>query len=102
MNPSILIAIALFASSAPSIVAGPNLIDYPGPGYRLQRELFAPLIEGKSRSHLEFTPSLYLQKTFIGPGTLRSDKPVEPIIPFPNGLNGNPFSEPIRLFQSPN
>jgi hypothetical protein len=98
MNQSILIAIALLASSAPGIVAGPNVIDHPGPGYRLQKELFSPQ-EGRWRSHLEITPSLFLQKTFLNPGPLRSDKPVESTIPFPNG---NPFAEPIRLFQSPN
>jgi len=97
MNNSIVIAVVVAAGvSAPSINAGPALIDFPGPGYRMQRDLFAPL-DGKPISHLKFTPSLFFQFNFPQVESLRTDKPVE----LPATVPGeNPFSAPIRLFES--
>jgi len=96
MNTSILSGLFLVVLSAQGVVAEPLLIDFPGPGYRLQRELYAPR-DGISLSHLRITPTLFLQKTIFGPGALRTDKPAG-IIEFPP--IDNPFSEPIRLFDN--
>jgi hypothetical protein len=68
-------------------------MDLPGPGYRLQRDLFAP--DGKTTSHLKLTPSLFFYKTFLTPGPIRADKAFDLAEPLPPG---NPFTEPIRLF----
>jgi hypothetical protein len=96
MNTSVLIGLALAGLSVQNLLAAPDLIDFPGPGYRLQRELFFPQ-DGKSISPLRFTPSLFLQKTFFAPGPLRTDKPPGLIETLPAD---NPFTEPIRLFEN--
>jgi hypothetical protein len=96
MKTSIFVALALVGLFARDLVAAPNLIDYPGPGYRLQKELYAPR-EGKSISFLWFTPTLFVQKTSFAPSPLRTDKPTGLIETIPTD---NPFTEPIRLFEN--
>jgi hypothetical protein len=96
MKTSILSGLFLVVLSAQEVVAEPSLIDFPGPGYRLQRELYAPR-DLNSVSHLRITPTLFLQKTIFGPGALRTDKPTGTIEFLPMD---NPFSEPIRLFEN--
>jgi hypothetical protein len=96
MKTCIFVGLVVATLSGQIAVAAPDLIDFPGPGYRLQRELYAPR-EGKSMSHLKFTPSIFLQKTSFSPGTLRTDRPTGLIEFLPTD---NPFSEPIRLFDN--
>jgi hypothetical protein len=95
MNKCIVFAVVLAGGMSDSrIAAAPPLMDLPGPGYRLQRDLFAP-DNGKTITHLQLTPSLFLQKTFLSPGPIRADKAFDSVAPLPAG---NPFTEPIRLF----
>ena len=90
-------ALALvFGLGSLNVAPASDRLDAPGPGYRLQREIYAPR-EGKSISFLQITPSLFLHKTFLPPGSLRADKPIEPAAI----ATDNPFSEPIRLFPIP-
>jgi hypothetical protein len=96
MKTSFHLRLALAGLFAQSLFAAPGVIDSPGPGYRLQQELYAPK-DGKSASFLRFTPSLFLQKTFFAPGLLRTDKPTGLIETLPTD---NPFTEPIRLFEN--
>jgi len=93
MNHSTVVAIALISSvSAPSILAAPPLLDFPGPGYREQVKLVSP-----KRAERE------LQFNWIGPTQVPGARQLDNSklwLPLENADGSQPFSEPIRLFDT--
>lgn len=84
MNYSIIVAVAVLGGMpGAKILAGPALLDFPGPGYREQAGLITPIKERRD-----------------APSTFRIQKPSLETPPAP--LDGrNPFARPIRLFGAP-
>jgi hypothetical protein len=89
MNHSIFLAVSVVCGvSAGSAVAGPALLDYPGPGYRKQLEHVLQEKRQKEPSmELNFNgPTFQVPKT---KGILPTDTETETV---------KPFTQPIRLF----
>jgi len=90
MNYSIIVAVVVMGGTPGArTLAGPALLDFPGPGYREQAELITPIKEAK-----DVSVNFRIQKPSL------ETPPTPSALPAP--LDGrNPFAQPIRLFRAP-
>jgi hypothetical protein len=72
-----------------------DLLDFPGPDYRLQRELFSPPRGCFSSPLIRITPAIQFFEILPEPALNRPFKSVDPTLALPLD---NPFAAPIRLF----
>jgi hypothetical protein len=94
MRQTLALALAV-GLGAPIAVFAVDLLDFPGPDYRIQRERFSPPRGCFSSPLIKITPPVQFLEINFEPAPSRPFKSVDPT---QTVTPDNPFAEPIRIF----
>jgi hypothetical protein len=94
MRQTLALALAV-GLAAPIVASTVDLIDFPGPDYRNQRDRFSPPRGCFSSPLIKITPPIQFIEI---PFESKADRPFKLVDPTQSLIPDNPFAEPIRIF----